>query len=74
MNVLNVYVTEGTSNGKHWESRSAVCIDSFKSKDGDGEFIKVFKLTRDCIIPLPDDDVRPLFNERGKVVEWVTNG
>lgn len=76
MKVFDVYVTEGVSingDGKknNWKSRTAVCCDFFKGKDGSGEYIRLFKLTPNCAIPDPDDDVRPLFDERGKVEQFV---
>lgn len=74
MKVLDIYVTEGVSinNGKKtaWTSRTAVCCDYFKSKDGEGEYIRVFKLTKTCESPDPDCDVLPLFDERGRVDSW----
>lgn len=72
MNVLNTYETTGKSNGKTWHSRTAVCLDKFKSNDGEGEYIRIFKLASDCFIPCSDDDVRPLFDEHGKVADWVS--
>ena len=75
MKVLDIYVTEGVSiNGKkktEWTSRTAVCCDYFKSKDGEGEFIRIFKLSKDCPSPEEGADVRPLFDERGRVASWV---
>lgn len=74
MRVLDIYVTEGVSiNGTkktEWTSRTAVCCDYFKSKDGEGEYIRVFKLSKTCPTPDSDDDVRPLFDERGRVANW----
>lgn len=74
MRVLDIYVTEGVSiNGKkktEWTSRTAVCCDYFKSKDGEGEYIRVFKLSKDCPSPDEDVDVIPLFDERGRVADW----
>lgn len=76
MKVLDIYVTEGVSiNGNkktNWTSRTAVCCDYFKSNDGEGEYIRVFKLSKNCPSPDSDDDVRPLFDERGRVASWET--
>lgn len=74
MRVLEIIITEGFSvnNGKknNWTSRTAICCDYFKSKDGEGEYIKIYKLTKDCPSPDTDDNVIPLFDERGRVVDW----
>lgn len=70
MNVLEIYVTEGTSNGRPWTSRVAICKDHFKTKDGEGDFIKLYKCTADCSYPDSDVDVRPLFDERGRVADF----
>lgn len=76
MKVLDIYVTEGVSiNGKNqteWTSRTAVCCDYFKTKDGEGEYIRVLKLAKDCPSPDFDADVLPLFDERGRVADWRT--
>lgn len=71
MRVLDVYVTEGVSfygeKKNKWQSRTAVCVDFFKSKDGEGEYIRLFKLNRNVEIPDCEDDVKPLFDERGRI-------
>lgn len=70
MYVLEVFITRGTSEGKAWESRTAVCQDHFKGKDGEGDYITLCKLSRDCPIPDADVDVQPLFDRRGKVADF----
>lgn len=71
MYVVKIIDTKGSNNGKEWTSRTAVCIDTFRSKDGGGEYVKTYKCTFDCPFPDPDSDVQPLFTERGKVADWL---
>lgn len=73
MYVLNIIETEGTNNGKKWESRSAVCLDSFHNSSGGGNYVKIIKCTTDCPIPDHDVDVEPLYNKYGKCAEWQYN-
>lgn len=74
MRVLDVYETEGVSinNGKKnkWTSLTAVCLDYFKGKDGEGEYIRCFKLNKNVAIPDSETDVKPLFDERGRVDDF----
>lgn len=70
MYVLEVYTTKGTSNGKKWESTTAICQEHFKGKDGEGDYITLYKLARDCAIPDSGTDVYPLYDKHGKVADF----
>lgn len=59
--------TKGTlEDGTPWKSRTALCIEA---KNGN-EFVKVYKLGKGCDIPLPDENVVPLFDEHGRVARF----
>lgn len=56
MYVVFIAKTKGKlDDGKPWESRTAICIENNKGN----EFVKVYKLVKDCDVPLPNENVSP---------------
>lgn len=71
MKVINTITVKHKIDGKEVSGRTLVCRDSM-SKDGNTyEFIKIYKMAKDCPDVPNGACGSPLFDERGKLAGWT---
>lgn len=74
MKILATFKVNHKIDGEVRHGVIAVGLHSM-TKDGNiYEYIKTYKLDKDCPMLADGTNAEPLFNERGKVAGWKTNG
>lgn len=74
MIILATFKVNHTIDGQKKRGFVAVGLHSM-AKDGNTyEYIKTYKLDKDCPVLSDGAIAEPLFNERGKVADWKVNG